>query len=198
MSPSRQGKCAHLKVGPNPEPVSPSQLGKRAHLNVSPTQETVPPSQGRCSGLQVGLNPEPVSPSHKGKCARLKIGPNPEPVSPSLRGKCALSPDPAASVVADVLASKPGKGTSSLHLAEFCAQELLARPPPISCCDIQQLFDLLPSDRSRSHSRLREGDGSKAFSVGCCSQGPLQGLLQHTRNFPLTTAVLAQKPFSVP
>ena len=101
-----------------------------------------------------------------GKRARLTIGPNPEPVSPFPMGECALSPDPAASVVADVLASKPGKGTSSLHVAELCSQELLARPPPILRRDVQQLFNLLPADRTRSHSRLREDDGSKAFSVG--------------------------------
>ena len=192
MSPSRPGKCAHLKVGPNPKTVSPSPLGECAHLNVSPTRESASASQGQRGTLQVGLNPEPVSPSHVGKRARLTLGPNPESASQSRAGKCDLSPAPAASVVSDVLASKPGRGLSSLHVAELCSQELLARPPPIACQDVQQLFDLLPADRARSHSRLREDDGSKAFSVGCFSQGPLHGLLQNTRNFPLTTAVLAQ------
>ena len=187
MSPSRPGKCAHLKVGPNPKPVSPSPLGECAHLNVSPTRESASASQGQRGTLQVGLNPEPVSPSHVGKRARLTIGPNPEPASQTRTGKCDLNPDPVASVVSDVLAGGRGEGTSSLRVAELCSQELLARPPPIACQDVQKLFDLLPADRAR-----REDEGSKAFSVGCFSQGPLHGLLQNTRNFPLTTAVLVQ------
>ena len=127
-----------------------------------------------------------------GKRARLTIGPNPKPVSPPHTGEGARSPDPLASVVADVLAGVHETGTSLLHVAELCAQELLARPPPLARQDVQKLFDLLPADRVRSHARLREDDGSKAFSVGCFSQGPLHGLLQNTRNFPLTTAVLVQ------